>query len=223
MGGVMQICITLDIFFNTAKAQICTYSKLFDFYYIHIWHIFAKFHASRWLRSKFMAILGWSVARRIKFFLSKSLKTEYAIKSRDLLCFYSNFNTTLILIVEICWNSQILKIFKFGPPTKKDFKFSPISPIFGQKFPNRDLLIYFHTWNFLAFKIYICGTFWQNFMVVGSCVQYLWPFWDRILTENPSFLVKTLKNWICPKITSLASFSIKFSHNTYITNTNMKK
>ena len=45
--GVMQICITLDIFLNTAKAQICTYSKLFDFYYIHIWHIFAKFHASR--------------------------------------------------------------------------------------------------------------------------------------------------------------------------------
>ena len=112
----MQICITLDIFFNTAKAQICTYLKLFYFYHIHIWHIFAKFHASRWLRSKFMAILGWSVARRIKFFLSKSLKTEYAIKSRDLLCFYSNFNTTLILIVEVCWKSQTLKIFKFRPP-----------------------------------------------------------------------------------------------------------
>ena len=46
-GRVMQICITLDIFFNTAKAQICTYSKLFDFHYIHIWHIFAKFHASK--------------------------------------------------------------------------------------------------------------------------------------------------------------------------------
>ena len=53
-----------------------------------IWHIFTKFRASRWLCSKFMAILGWSVARRIKFFLSKSLKTDYAIKSRYLLCFY---------------------------------------------------------------------------------------------------------------------------------------
>ena len=30
-GGVMQICITLYIFFNTVKAQICTHSKLFDF------------------------------------------------------------------------------------------------------------------------------------------------------------------------------------------------
>ena len=30
-GGVMQICITLDIFFNTAKTQICTHSKLFNF------------------------------------------------------------------------------------------------------------------------------------------------------------------------------------------------
>ena len=183
-GGSMQICITLDIFFNTAKAQICTYSKLFDFYYIHIWHIFSKFHASRWLRSKFMAILGWSVARRIKFFLSKSLKTEYAIKSRDLLCFYSNFNTTLILIVEICWKSQILKIFKFWPLTKKNFKFSQISLIFGQKFPNRDLLIYFHTWNFLAFKIYICGTFWQNFMVAVSAFSIYGPFeiayWPKI-------------------------------------------
>ena len=67
-GGMMQICITLDIFFNTAKAQICTHSKLFDFWYIHIWHILAKFHACRWLRSKFMAILGWRVAQRIKLF-----------------------------------------------------------------------------------------------------------------------------------------------------------
>ena len=135
-GGVMQICkfAYFDIFFNTAKAQICTYSKLFDFYYLHIWHIFSKFHASRWLLSKFMAILGWSVARRIKFFLSKSLKIEYAIKSRDLLCFYSNFNKTLILIVEICLKCQISKFFKFGPPTKKNFKFSLISPFLAQNF-----------------------------------------------------------------------------------------
>ena len=30
-GRVMQICITLYIFFNTDKAQLCTNSKLFDF------------------------------------------------------------------------------------------------------------------------------------------------------------------------------------------------
>ena len=29
--GVIQSCITLNIFFNTVKAQICTHSKLFDF------------------------------------------------------------------------------------------------------------------------------------------------------------------------------------------------
>ena len=109
--------------------------------YTYIWHIFAKFRATRWLLFKFMAILGWSVARRIKFCLSKYLKTEYAIKSRDLLCFYSNSDTRLILIVGICWTSQILKIFKFGPPTKKNLEFSPICPIFCQNFPNRDLLI----------------------------------------------------------------------------------
>ena len=32
--GGMQICITLDIFFNAAKAQICTYSRLLLYTYI---------------------------------------------------------------------------------------------------------------------------------------------------------------------------------------------
>ena len=107
-------------------------------------------------------------------------------------------------------------------PKKKNFEFPPISPIFSPKFPNRDLRIFFHTWNFLAFKKYKCGTFWQHYMVLGNCVQYLWPFWDRILTEN-LLLVKTLKHWVCSKIMNLDSFSLKFSHNTYITNTNMEK
>ena len=80
-----------------------------------------------------MAIFG--VARRMKFFFSKYLKTEYAIKSRDLISFYSYFNTTLILIVEISLEVQILKNFKFGPPMEKNFKFFLIPPIFGQKFP----------------------------------------------------------------------------------------
>ena len=115
------------------------------------------------------------------------------------------------------------KIFQISTPYEEKFKFSPISSIFGQQFPNRDLPIFVHTWNLLTFKIYIFGIFWQNFMVVGSCVQYLWFFWDGILTEISNFIVKTPKNWIYPKITSLASFAIKFSHNTYITNTNMKK
>ena len=163
-------------------------------------------------RSKFMAILGWSVARWIKFFLSKSIKREFAIKSRDLRRVYSNFDTAPILIVKICWKSQNFQIWT---PTKKNLNFFSISPIFGPKFPNRDLLIFFHTWNFLAFKIYICGTFWQNFMVVGSFVQYLWPFWDHTLTEYLRFLVKALKNWICSKIKGLASFSLKF-HTTLI-------
>ena len=103
--GVVQICITLYTFSSIVMAQICTHSKLFDFWYIHIWHILAKFHACRWLRSKSMAILRWRVARRIEFFWSKSLKTEYAIKSRDLLRFDSNFDITLILIVKKCSKS----------------------------------------------------------------------------------------------------------------------
>ena len=60
-------------------------------------------------------------------------------------------------------------------------------------------------------------------MVVGSCVQYLWPFVDGIFTENQYFLVKTIKNRVCSKIKNLASFSLKFSQNTYIDNANMSK
>ena len=51
---------------------------------------------------KILAILGWSVARRIKFFCSKSLNTEYAKKSKDLLRFGSNFDRRSIWMVEVC-------------------------------------------------------------------------------------------------------------------------
>ena len=51
--------------------------------------IYGHFGMERWTKNKILL-------------KSKSLKTEYAIKLRDLLCFYSNFNKTLILIVEIC-------------------------------------------------------------------------------------------------------------------------
>ena len=107
------------------------------------------------------------------------------------------------------------------------------------------------TWNFLVLDIYIFGTFWQNFMVLcssgnffhfklvvfylihkwdilakfylrDSCIQLLWPFWDGILVKNLYFLVKTLKNGICSKIKSLASFLLIFSHNTYNANTTIE-
>ena len=61
----------------------------------------------------------------------------------DLLYFDSNFDKTPILIVKICWKIQISKIFKFGLPTKKNFKFPPILTILGQIFPIRNLLIFF--------------------------------------------------------------------------------
>ena len=96
----------------------------------------AKFHACRWLRSKFMAILGWRVARRIEFFWSKSLKTEYAIKSRDLLRFDSNFDITLILIVK---NVQKVKFQKFSFWTPhEEIPISPDFPDFEPKFPDRE-------------------------------------------------------------------------------------
>ena len=87
----------------------------------------------RWLRSKFIAIFGWGVAQRIQIFYSKSLITEYAIKSKDMLRFASNFNTTPILIVAIYWKSWFSKIFKFRPPSpplSNGLTHRPLSPAF---------------------------------------------------------------------------------------------
>ena len=132
----------------------------------------------------------WDGAPRMKFFLSKSLKTEYAIKSRGFLRSDSNFDTTLILIVRIWWKF-IFQKFSNPDPHEEKLQISPTFLIFGPKVPNRDSLIFFHTWNLLAFKMYICVTFWKNFMVVCCCVQYLWSFdmsyWSkiRISKSNP--------------------------------------
>ena len=80
-----------------------------------------------------MAILGWKVARRIEFFWSKSLKTEYAIKSRDLLRFDSNFDITLILIVKNVQKVRFQK-FSFFDPQRRN----PDFPDFEPKFRDRE-------------------------------------------------------------------------------------
>ena len=81
---------------------------------------------------------------------NKNLKTEYATKSRDFLRCDSNLDTKPILSEKLCWESLISKFLKFGPPLRKNFtKNLPIC----QKFTNRDLFV-------IAFKIYICVTFW---------------------------------------------------------------
>ena len=67
-----------------------------------------------------------------------------------------------------------------------------------------------------SFNIYIYNTFRQNVMVEGGCVQNLWPFLY-------STLVKTLKNWMCYKIKSLDSFSLKFWRNSHNDDTKMLK
>ena len=66
----------------------------------------------------------WNGGLHEEFFSSKSLKMEYAIKSKNLLRIYSNFHTIPILIVKTCWKSQISKTFKFGPPQRKTSNFT---------------------------------------------------------------------------------------------------
>ena len=80
-----------------------------------------------------MAILGWSVARRIKFFLSKSLKTEYVLKSRDLLRFYSNFNITLIL------KKPNFKDIEIWTPNEEKLQIFPDFPDFWPKMSHSEL------------------------------------------------------------------------------------
>ena len=128
-----------------------------------------------------------------KNLLIKIFKHGIFYKIKRFASFWLKFWHDIHFDRNIYWKSWISKFIKFWLITKKNFNFPPIFPIFGQKFPNRDLLIFVHTWDLLAFKIYICGTSWQNFMFVGS-VQYLWSFWDRIFAKNHDFLVKTLKN-----------------------------
>ena len=130
--------------------------------------------------------------------------------------FDTNFDKTTISIVEIYWKS--FKNFPILTPHKEQNENFPHFPRFLTK-----ILIFVQTWNLWASKIYICGTFWQNYIAVGSWVPYLWPVWDLIFAKNHNFLVKTPKNWICSKIKTLASFLLKVSHNTYITNTTTKK
>ena len=138
---MLQICITLYIFFNTVKAQTCTHWKLFNFWYIHIWHIFAKFHACRWLCSKFMAILGWRVARRIKLFVIKILENEIRYKIKRFASLWLKFWHKTHFYSKNIFKKLNVKNFQFWTPHEEKLKFSPISPIFGQNFPNRDLLI----------------------------------------------------------------------------------
>ena len=169
----MHICITLYIFFNTVKAQICTYSKLFDFWYIHIWHIFAN-----------VMLLGGCVQNLWLFWdgTFKILKNRISYKIKRLALFLLKFWQNTHFDSGNMLKKLNFKNFQIWTTQKEKLQIFPISLIFGKKFPNRNLLIFFHTWNFLAFKIYICGKFWQNFMVLGSCFQYLWPVWDHILT-----------------------------------------
>ena len=81
---------------------------------------FAKFLCSRYVRSIFMGIFEWNVARRLKICCLKPLEMEYAIRSRVFLRFRSNFETTLKMIVRICWKSWISS---FDPSQRKNQNF----------------------------------------------------------------------------------------------------
>ena len=67
------------------------------------------------------------------------------------------------------------------------------------------------------------NTFWKTFMVAGDCNQILWPLWHSTLFEYQNFLVRTLQNWMCYKIKSLDSFSLKLWHNTHSDDAKMLK
>ena len=149
-----------------------------------------------------------------KNLLVKILRNRICYKVKRFASFWLEFwhNTHLLKKLKF-------KIFQIWTPTKKKLKFSPISPNFGPNISKSGISNICSHLKLIGFQNILMW----HFMVVGSCVQYFWSFWDRIFAKNHDFLIKTLKNRICSKIKSLASFSLKFSHNTCITNTNTKK
>ena len=161
-----------------------------------------------------MVIFGWCVAQRIKFFCSKSLKSEYPIKSRDL----PHCDKNTHFDSENMLKKLNLKNLWLCTPHEEKHQISRFPRFFGQKFPNWDWTIFF-TFEICWISRYTCVAHFGkvSWLQVAAFSIY------GILTEDQNFLVKTLKIWVSSKIKRLASFSLKFSHNTYITNTNRKK
>ena len=138
---------------------------------------------------------------KTKILLFKILENVIRYKIKIFALFWLKFWQNTHLDSKNMLKNSNFKNFQIWTPARKNFKYTPISPIFGQKFPYRDLLIYFRTWNFLAFKMYICGTFWKNFMVIDSCVQYLWPFCARnVRVLELWFWHRIQDSWFVPQI-----------------------
>ena len=76
----------------------------------------------------------------------------------------------------------------------------------------------FETFGLLIYNIY--STFWQDFMVLGSCFQNLWLLLDGTLQK---VLVKTFKNGRCYQIKSFSSLQLHFWYNSRNDSRNISK
>ena len=94
-------------------------------------------------------IARWS---KIRIFWSKPLKIEFAIKSRVVLCFHWNFDTSLMMMIQRYWKNKITKILNFD--SHEEILIFPDFPNFRPKFPDQDLIIYFKSYtNWKPFTI----------------------------------------------------------------------
>ena len=114
-----------------------------------------------------------------KILLVKILKNEIFYKINRFLLFLLKFLHNTHFDSKNMSKELNFKIFKFGPPTKKNFKVPQISQSFGPKFSNWDFLILFHTWNLLTFKIYKCGTFLQKIDMKSKRIWREWAYRKR--------------------------------------------
>ena len=79
--------------------------------------------------------------------IRKTIKMEYALKSRFLLHFRSNFDATLNMQIQICSKNKISKNFNVWLATKNTDL--PLFPDFGSEFPEQDFIMIFQIICFL--------------------------------------------------------------------------
>ena len=144
----MQICITLYIFSSTVKAQICTHT-----FNIYIHGIFLQNFMLQVF--KIYGHLGMKRCLKNTILLLRILKNGIHYKIKRFSMFLLKFGQNTYFDSENMFQKLNFQNFQIWTPTKKNLNFPPIPLIFDQKVPNRDSLIFFHTWNLLAFKIYV--------------------------------------------------------------------
>ena len=155
-----------------------------------------------------------------RILLVKILKNRIRYKIKRFASFWLKFWHNTHFDSKKMFKKLNFKNFHFWTPHGENLQIFPDSPDFLPKISQSGLTNIFSHLKLLGFQDILMwhilakfhGFRWLHSVVVAFLGWYI----DR----KP---VKTLKNRVCSKIKNLASFSLIFSQNTYISKTNMSK